>query len=76
MTQIEKIRQMSAEELAAYLFQIADEGLTDYCACKHCEECKALYAAEEAGEQYCCKCTDELCIAAAVIYLESEVEEP
>lgn len=59
MTQIEKIRAMSAEELASYLYTF---DLFTFCFERHCP----------LSDGYC---TKERCIAAGVRYLESEVEE-
>ena len=79
MTQIEKIRAMSAEELAKWLVNDADQGNFLMCVCneKNCSNARAIKEAEEKGEDtdLYLPCTDELCIAAAVRYLESEVEE-
>ena len=80
MTQIEKIRQMSAEELARWLMDEVEKGnfLADVCNAGICSNSRAIAEAEERGEDIdrFLPCADENCIAAAVIYLESEVEEP
>ncbi|MBO5355730.1 MAG: hypothetical protein J6B09_06660 [Clostridia bacterium] len=79
MTQIEKIRQMSAEELARWLMDEVEQGQfsTNVCNAGICSNARAIAEAEERGEDAdrFLPCSDENCIAAAVAYLESEVEE-
>ena len=68
MTQIEKIRAMSAEELARWLMDVENGNFSpEFCDEKHCLKFK------EDGGFDCAP--DKDCIAAAVAYLESEVEE-
>ena len=71
MKQIEKIRAMSAEELAAWLKDyVEDQNFSvDFCEARFCP----VLAGMPVGED--CDCSDEKCLAAAVAYLESEVEE-
>ena len=71
MTQIEKIRAMSAEELAEFLMDVEQEQIVsvEFCDRRFCK----VYAATPDGED--CDCSDKECVAAAVAYLESEVEE-
>ncbi|MBE6702135.1 MAG: hypothetical protein E7585_01830 [Ruminococcaceae bacterium] len=63
MKQIDKIRAMSAEELAEFLLDVDQQNFS----VTFCEErfCPDLASA----------CTDEKCLMAAVAYLESEVPE-
>ena len=73
MTQIEKIRAMSAEELARWLMDVEDGNFSpEFCDEKHCPKFK-----EDGG--FDCNvglnAPNKDCIAAAVAYLESEVEE-
>jgi hypothetical protein len=70
MTQIEKIRAMSAEELAKWLMDEVEQGnFNDFCDGRYCEELAAH------GDEFdACFCSDQRCLAAAVRYLESEVE--
>lgn len=76
MTQIEKIRQMSAEELARWLMDEVERGGFSTCFCNR-RFCR-LYQAQS-GEIFDChevaKTPDAYCVEAAVAYLESEVEE-
>ena len=75
MTQIEKIRAMSAEELARWLMDV-EYGIfsPEFCDDEHCPEFK-----ENPDGGFDCNvglnAPDMDCIAAAVAYLESEVAE-
>ena len=72
MTQLEKIRSMSAEELARWLIEEVEQ--QNFTA-QICEEkyCKAWSELEDGTP--CTDCTWEDCIAAGVRFLESEVSE-
>ena len=75
MTQIEKIRAMSAEELARWLMDVEDGNFSpEFCDEKHCPKFK-----EHPDGNFDCNVglntPDKDCVAAAVAYLESEVEE-
>lgn len=80
MTQIEKIRQMSAEELARWLMDEVERGQfsANVCNAGICSNARAIAEAEEREEDVdrFLPCADENCIAAAVIYLESKVNVP
>lgn len=72
MTNIERIRAMRAEELAKWLIEDVEQGQdfsTAVCDMRYC----AVLASTPIGED--CKCTGEDHLAAAVRYLESEVEK-
>lgn len=70
MTHIEKIRAMSAEELAEFLMDVEQQNFSvEFCDKRFCR----VFAATPEGED--CDCSNKECIAAAVAYLESEVEE-
>ena len=66
MTQLEKIRAMSAEKLAAWLIDV--EMTADFSSSFACLE--KFCPLDSEGE-----CSEAKCLAAAVRYLESEVEE-
>ena len=69
MTQIDKIRAMSAEELAKFLMDVEQQNFSvEFCDRRYCR----VFAATPDGED--CDCSNKECIAAAVAYLESEVE--
>ena len=72
MTQIDKIRAMSAEELAKWLIEeVEQQNFTaEICDEKYCKSWGEL----EDGRP-CVDCTWDNCIAAGVAYLESEVPE-
>lgn len=76
MTQIEKIRGMSAQELARWLMDEVESGNFSPCFCNptYCRK----YQEYPDGNFDCnvgLDAPDNDCIAAAVAYLESEVEE-
>ena len=76
MTQIEKIRAMSAEELARWLMEDVENGdfSAAFCNEQHCKK----YREYPDGDFDCnvgLLAPDEECVAAAVAYLESEVEK-
>ena len=75
MTQIEKIRNMSAEELARWLMDVEDG---NFAPC-FCDEQFCRKFRENPDGKFECNvglnAPDKDCIAAAVAYLESEVEE-
>ena len=78
MTHLEKIRGMSAEELARWLIDDVEQSQdfsTNFCDPKYCPRMREIVAAEERGEIIEGPCLDEDCLAAAVAYLNSEVEE-
>ena len=76
MTQIEKIRGMSAEELAEWLMEDVESG--NFSA-DFCDPCYCKKHQEHPGENFDCNqvslAPNKECIAAAVAYLESEVPE-
>lgn len=78
MTHLEKIRSMSAEELAKWLLEEVEQQQfsADACGAGYCPRARALMEAEEKdGRIEYVPCTDEGCLAAAVAYLNSEVEK-
>ena len=78
MTRLEKIRGMSAEELAKWLIEDVEQSQdfsTSFCDPKYCPRMCEIVAAEERGERFeDTPCFDEDCLAAAVVYLNSEVK--
>ena len=77
MTQIEKIRGMSADELAAFLESIENEGFNNvcgYCCKEYCEEERRAAVILQSELHYDYECNLKTCRAAQVAYLESEVE--
>lgn len=79
MTHLEKIRGMSAEELARWLIDDVEQSQdfsTNFCDPKYCPRMREIAMAEERGEcvEYT-RCSDEECLAAAVAHLNSEVEK-
>ena len=71
MKQIDKIRAMSAEELAAWLLDYVEQQnfSVDVCESRFCPEFDNFSLSKGSV------CTDKKCLAAAVAYLESEVPE-
>jgi|GEM_PF-1493017 len=76
MTQIEKIRAMSAEELARWLIDVEDGNFTP-CFCNE-QVCRKIKENPDGG--FDCNvgaaAPDKDCIAAAVAYLKSEETPP
>ena len=76
MTQIEKIRAMSAEALAEWLMEDVESGdfSADFCDPRFCKKYQ-----EHPDADFDCNqgslAPNKECIAAAVAYLESEVPE-
>ena len=79
MTHLEKIRGMSAEELANWLIEDVEQSQnfsTTFCDPKYCPRMLEIVMAEARGERFeDVPCPEEGCLAAAVAYLNSEVEE-
>ena len=79
MTHLEKIRGMSAEELARWLIDDVEQSQdfsTNFCDPKYCPRMLEIVMAEARGEKFDgVPCPEEGCLAAAVAYLNSEVEE-
>ena len=79
MTHLEKIRGMSAEELAKWLIEDVEQGQefsVNFCDPNYCPRMREIVKAEERGERFeDVPCPEEGCLAAAVAYLNSEVEK-
>ena len=79
MTHLEKIRGMSAEELANWLIEDVEQSQdfsTSFCDPKYCPRMLEIVMAEARGERFeDVPCPEDDCLSAAVAYLNSEVEE-